>query len=267
MARSQLVDLDFGSLARILNLLDPTLPQHPATKAYVDSVVEGLSWKDSVRVSAPANVNLAAPGTTIDGVTMAVNDRFLAPNQTTGSQNGIYVFNGSAVPATRSLDMSTAAEVEQAVVTVEEGTSAGSTLRQTQVNVTLDTTTLVFTSFGTSAPAASETTAGIAELATQAETDAGTDDLRIVTPLKLKNSKLFNQTKVFIIGDGSATSFNCDHNLNTRNVIVTVFRNSGNFDDVEVDKQRPTVNRVTIVTAPTVPASNGFVVVVQGTQA
>lgn len=34
--------------------------------------------------------------------------------------------------------------------------------------------------------AASETTAGIAELATQAETDAGTDDLRIVTPLKLK---------------------------------------------------------------------------------
>lgn len=37
---------------------------------------------------------------------------------------------------------------------------------------------------GTSDPA-SETTAGIAELATQAETDAGTDDARIVTPLKL----------------------------------------------------------------------------------
>jgi hypothetical protein len=267
MAKSQLVDLDFGSLARILNLLDPTLAQHPATKAYVDSAVEGLSWKDSVRVSAPANVNLAAPGATIDGVTMAANDRFLAGNQTTGSQNGIYIFNGSGTPATRAPDMSTAAEVEQAVVTVEEGTSAGSTLRQTQVNVTLDTTTLIFTSFGTSAPAATETAAGIAELATQAETDTGTDDLRIITPLKLKNSKLFNQTKVFIIGDGSATSFNCDHNLNTRNVVVTVFRNSGNFDDVEVDKQRPTVNRVTIVTAPTVPAASGFVVVVQGTLA
>lgn len=34
-------------------------------------------------------------------------------------------------------------------------------------------------------PAASETQAGIAELATQAETDAGTDDARIVTPAKL----------------------------------------------------------------------------------
>ncbi len=33
--------------------------------------------------------------------------------------------------------------------------------------------------------AASETASGVAELATQAETDAGTDDLRIVTPLKL----------------------------------------------------------------------------------
>jgi len=35
------------------------------------------------------------------------------------------------------------------------------------------------------APVASETTAGNAEIATQAETDAGSDDARIVTPLKL----------------------------------------------------------------------------------
>jgi len=38
----------------------------------------------------------------------------------------------------------------------------------------------------TNLPEASETVAGIAEIATQAETDAGTDDERIVTPLKLK---------------------------------------------------------------------------------
>lgn len=37
-------------------------------------------------------------------------------------------------------------------------------------------------------PAASESVAGLAELATQAETDAGTDDARIVTPKKLKES-------------------------------------------------------------------------------
>jgi len=37
---------------------------------------------------------------------------------------------------------------------------------------------------------ASTTTAGVAELATQAETDTGTDDTRIVTPLKGKTSYL-----------------------------------------------------------------------------
>lgn len=35
---------------------------------------------------------------------------------------------------------------------------------------------------------ATETTKGVAELATQAEVDTGTDDLRIITPLKLENS-------------------------------------------------------------------------------
>lgn len=38
---------------------------------------------------------------------------------------------------------------------------------------------------GASVSAASESAAGIAEIATQAETDAGTDDARIVTPAKL----------------------------------------------------------------------------------
>lgn len=266
MPRSQLADLDFGNVARILGLPDPTLAQHPATKAYVDSAVEGLSWKDSVRVASTANINLAAPGANIDGIAMVANDRFLAKDQTTGSQNGIYVWNGAATPATRAPDMSTAAEVEQAVVTVEEGTSAGATFRQTAVNVTLDTTTLTFGSFGTSAPAASETTPGILELATQTEVDTGTDDLRAVTPLKLKNSKLFVKTVAFIIGDGSATSFNCDHNLNTRNVQVTVYRNSGNYDTVNVEETRPTVNRVTVSGFGTAPGASAFVVVIQGTQ-
>jgi hypothetical protein len=39
----------------------------------------------------------------------------------------------------------------------------------------------------TSADQATEIEAGIAEIATQAETDAGIDDNRIITPLKLKN--------------------------------------------------------------------------------
>jgi hypothetical protein len=192
---------------------------------------------------------------------MVANDRFLAKDQTTASQNGIYIWNGAATPATRALDMNVAAEVEQAVVVVEEGTSAGATFRQTAVNVTLDTTNLAFTTFGTSAPAASETTAGIAEIATQAETDTGTDDLRMVTPLKLKTwasaPKRFQQT----FGDGSATSYVITHNLNTNDVQVMVYEVGGSKRDVMCEVQHTSVNSVTILTA-SAPAASAYRAVV-----
>ncbi|MFN4328287.1 MAG: hypothetical protein ACK4FF_05370 [Limnobacter sp.] len=99
MARQQLSDLDFNNQARPINLPDPTAPQHAATKAYVDSAVEGLAWKDSVRASTTANVTLSNPGTAVfDGVTLVANDRLLVRNQTAPAENGIYIFNGSAVP-------------------------------------------------------------------------------------------------------------------------------------------------------------------------
>ncbi len=47
--------------------------------------------------------------------------------------------------------------------------------------------------FPISAPQATETTAGIAEIADQAEVDAGTDDERFVTPLKLATFPAVNQ--------------------------------------------------------------------------
>lgn len=265
MSKPILVDLDFGSATKILNLPTPTGAGDAAPKSYVDSAIEGLNWKDSVRAASTANINLAAPGTTIDGVTMAANDRFLAKNQTTVPANGLYIFNGDATPATRAADASTWLEMEGAIVIVEEGTAnAGTSWRQTQVNGVLDTNDIIFTSFLTGSPAASETVSGIAELATQAETDTGTDDLRIVTPLKLKTSKLFDKSFAATIGDGGATAFNIDHNLNTRDVVVTVYKNSGNYDDVLVDVTRPTVNRVT-VTFAVAPAASAYRVVVQGT--
>jgi hypothetical protein len=53
-----------------------------------------------------------------------------------------------------------------------------------------------------SAPSASEVQAGIAELATQTETEAGTDDLRIVTPFKFATATLLRMstTEVSITG-------------------------------------------------------------------
>lgn len=263
MSKQVLSDLDFNNAARIVNLPDPTLAQHPATKAYVDSAVEGLAWKDSVRVASTANLTITGPGATIDGVTMSANDRVLLKDQTTASQNGLYIWNGAAVPMTRAADANTFAELEQAVVTVEEGTSAGASFRQTAVNGTIDSTSVTWTSFGTSAAAATETTAGVLEIATQSETDAGTDDLRAITALKLNNWSGRKRKATATFGDGSATSFNIDHNFNTRDVQVEVYRNSGNYDSVLCDVTRPSVNRVTLTFAAA-PAASAFNVVVLG---
>ena len=263
MARSIYADFDFQSVSRILNLPAPSSSGDAATKAYVDSLVEGLAWKDSCRVSTQGNISLSSPGSTIDGVTMASGDRVLVRLQTAGEANGIYIWNGAAVAMTRSLDCSTAAELEQAVTVVEEGTSAGISYRQTVVNATLDTTPLSWSVFGTVAPAASESTAGIAEIATQAETDAGTDDARFVTPAKLASWSGRPKRYAANFGDGSATSYTITHNLGSRDVTVAVYRNSGNYDEVFCDVEHTTTNSVTLKFT-TAPTSNQFRAVVMG---
>jgi hypothetical protein len=131
------------------------------------------------------------------------------------------------------------------------------------VNGTLETTAVAWITFGVAAPSTSETTAGLSEVATQAETDAGTDDSRHVTPAKLANWSGRIRKFSANIGDGTATTYTVTHNLNSRDVVVRVYPNSGQYDDVEVDVQRTTVNAVAIVFA-TAPAANAFRVVVVG---
>lgn len=261
MARKILADQDFGGVSRIRNLPLPVNSDEPARLADLNSAVEGIAWKDSVRVASQVNVTLASPGATIDGITMVSGDRVLVKAQTTTTQNGIYVWSSAVTPMTRSLDASTAAELEQAVTTVEEGTSAGTSWRQTSVNFTLDFGAVAFSLFGSNVGAASETSQGIAELATQAETDTGTDDLRIVTPLKLATwagkVKRFQQT----IGDGSATQIDVTHNFNTRDLHVQLWEASGSYAQVECEVSMPTVNTVRF-NFSSAPASNSLRAVV-----
>lgn len=254
--------LDFGGLRRLLNLPDAASPQEPATLAQLNALVEGLAWKDNARVATQGNTNLAAPGAAIDGITMAANDRVLVRAQTTAAENGLYIWNGAAVAMTRALDASTADELENAVVVVDEGTSAGTSYRQQTVNFVLDTGDVVWGSFGTSAGPASETSAGVVELATQGEVDAGTDTARAVTPAGLAGSAFATRKFNSTIGDGTATSYVVTHNFNTRDVVVEVYRNSGNYDTVLAEVQRTSVNAVTIV-VDTALASNAFRVVVR----
>ena len=181
MTRKVFLDFDFQGVNRPINLPNPLNPGDAVPRSYVDSLIEGLNWKDSCRVATQANINLAAPGATIDGITMDPQDRFLPRVQTTASQNGIYIWNGPSTPATRALDASTFAELEQAVVLIEEGSSAGSMFRQSQINGTIDVSDITWAPFSTAAPPASETTPGIAEVATQPEVNDGLDDQRVAS--------------------------------------------------------------------------------------
>lgn len=263
MPRQILTDLDFNSVSRITNLPNAASDQEPATLAQLKSQIEGLAWKDSARVKTQANLSLASPGATIDGITMASGDRILVASQSTASQNGIYIWNGASTPATRALDASTFAELEAAVLTVEEGTDAGTTWRQTEINGTIDTSTVTWSAFGTVVPAASETVAGRIEIATQAETDTGTDDVRAVTPLKLTTWSKAPKRFESLVGDGSNTSYTLTHNLATRDLQVNVYRNSGNYDEVDVEVRYTSTTQITLVFSAA-PTSNQFRCVVRG---
>jgi hypothetical protein len=89
----------------------------------------GWQPKYDVQAASLVNINLSAPGATIDGRTMQGGDRFLVKNQTNTSQNGIYVWNGAGVTATRSTDADTATELGFAFVNVamDSGTSQAAT--------------------------------------------------------------------------------------------------------------------------------------------
>jgi hypothetical protein len=106
-----------------------------ATHAYVDNAISGLSWKDSVNLFATSNVPLTGNTETvvIDGHAAldGTDDgyRLLLTNQTTDTENGIYVYadNGTTYTLTRSEDADTVAELVGAAVFVKEGTQYGAT--------------------------------------------------------------------------------------------------------------------------------------------
>ena len=122
---------------------------------------------------------------------------------------------------------------------------------------------MTWAAFGTAAGAASESTAGIAEIATQAETDTGTDDARFLTPLKAERATRILRRGPSTFGDGSATQFTITHNFGTDDVQVEVYRASGAKDSILCDVDRPSTNAVRLTFAAA-PASNAFRCVVIG---
>lgn len=229
---------------RITNLATPTSDSDAATKGYVDALVNGTDWKQSVRVATTANITLSGLQT-IDGVSVLAGDRVLVKNQTTGAQNGIYVAASGAW--TRSTDADANAEVTAGLaVMVTEGTSQADTqwVLATNDPIVIGTTALTFNQIG----AGSSFTQG------NGINIAG-NVISVDTAVVVRK---FAQT----FGNGSATSFALTHNLNTLDVQVQIYE-VATGETVECDVTRNSVNQVTIVTA-VAPTNNSLRAVVQG---
>lgn len=224
--------LDANSL-KVQNLADPTSAQEAATKAYVDATALGYKWKEPVRAATTANITLSG-AQTIDGVSVIAGDRVLVKNQSTGSQNGIYV--AAAGAWSRATDFDASSEVLGASCFVSEGTTLGNTVWvcTTDAPITLGTTSLTFTQTNGGSSYTAGTGIGISGGVISIDT--------AVTARRATAA----------IGDGSSTTLTFTHNLNTRDVVVSVY-DASTYTGVICDWVANGVNTVqlTFATAPT----------------
>lgn len=103
--------------------------------------------KTAVRAATTANLTLTTEQT-IDSVVAVTGDRVLVKNQTTGSENGIYIISTGAW--TRATDFDSSSDIKAGVqIFVTEGGTQGDTLWHltTDNPITLGSTSLTFTQF------------------------------------------------------------------------------------------------------------------------
>ena len=106
----------------ITNLADPVNTQDAATRGFVEATAQGLDVKDSCVAATTGNIVIATAlnnGDTLDGVTLSDGDRVLVKDQSTASQNGIYVVGSSP---TRAVDLAAGSDAAGMFTFIEQGT-------------------------------------------------------------------------------------------------------------------------------------------------
>ena len=163
-------DVPFNS-RKITGLADPTQNQDAATKAYVDTVSQGIHTHTSARLATAAalptstysngtgGINATITGTangalSVDSVAVAVDDRILVKNQANAFENGMYVVTATGGASavfvlTRSTDMNQDVEFPGSFEFVEEGTvnADNGYVVTTNLPITIGTTAINWTQF------------------------------------------------------------------------------------------------------------------------
>ena len=239
------LDLSSGTFdftSAVLQVATPTADSHSATKGYVDSVANGISWKDSVKAATTANITLSGTQT-IDGVAISADERVLVKDQSTGSQNGIYVCKAGSWE--RAADMDAAGEFSGAAVFVQQGTTYGDVgfVCTNDGDVTVGTTAIAFTQF----TGAAEIVAGAALTKTGNTLDVAVDDSSIEVSSDALQVKAGGITNAMLAGsianaklaNSTISGVSLGANLNSlsagNGISMTSFNGSAAVSDLTVD--------------------------------
>lgn len=103
---------------KIVGGAEPTDPSDLSTRNYVDI---SRPTKDQVAAATTADVTLSG-SQTIDGISVSTGDRVLVKDQTSGSENGIYVAGTGAW--VRASDMASGSLASGTIVFVDDGTAS-----------------------------------------------------------------------------------------------------------------------------------------------
>jgi hypothetical protein len=120
-----------------------------AATTYVDNAVAGLRTRIIAECASTANVTISSAleaGDTIDGITLVAGDRVLLKDQSTASENGLYLAVSSGA-ASRDPEHDTIAELSGGMVVVNQGTANDNKifLCTTDTDATLGSTSITYT--------------------------------------------------------------------------------------------------------------------------
>lgn len=293
---------------RITSVATPTSGTDAVNKNYVDAIKQSLDIKDSVKVATTgaetytisAGAVTQISGTSIDGVSLSINDRILIKNapattgagagagtaNTTQPANGIYIVtnNTTNLTITRDVDADSNADVTTGLyVFVSEGTSNADTgfVLTTNDSITLNTTALTFTQFSgagqISAGNGMTKTGNTLDIASHAGT-AGSVGTIVVTADSIgvslgststtaaagnhNHDGAYTKKYTTTIGNTSLTSLAVSHNLGTRAVISQVY-DSSTYAVIDCQIVNTDINTTTF-SFNTAPGTNAYTVIIIG---